>query len=93
MPHHRGAYGARIESQSTFIREVDGVNVQRRDGKKNTSYIVDANPLKSVRATYPGIEERHAKVPIPRGSGDTNVNSNDDTAGHCVHGTRCGQVL
>ena len=33
------------------------------------------------------------KVYIPRGSGSVHVDDNDDTAGHCVRGTRCGQVL
>ena len=33
------------------------------------------------------------KLPYPGSCGGAHVDDNDDTAGHCVRGTRCGQVL
>ena len=33
------------------------------------------------------------EVPVPGDCGDAHVDGNDDTAGHCVRDTRCGQVL
>ena len=36
---------------------------------------------------------RYIEVPVPGGCAGAHVDSNDDTAGHCVRGTRRGQVL
>ena len=36
---------------------------------------------------------RYVEVPVPGGIEGAYVDGNDDTAGHCVRGTCCGQVL
>ena len=47
----------------------------------------------SGRAVKSGGRRRCVEVPVPRGSEGAHVDGNDDAAGHCVRGTRCGQVL
>ena len=52
-----------------------------------------ANPLQSEWAANPGGRGIYVNVPVPGGSRGVHVDGNDNTAGHYVHGTRCGQVL
>ena len=47
----------------------------------------------SGRAANSGRGGRHVEVPEPGGCGGAHVDDNDDTPGHCVRGTCCGQVL
>ena len=93
MSHHKAPQSARVEARPTLIREVDGGDVRRKEGKQGTSVFWGANPLKSGRAAHSRGGEIYVKVPIPRGSEGAHVGGNDDTAGHCVRGTYCGQVL
>ena len=37
--------------------------------------------------------EIYVEVPVPGGCGGAHVDDNDNTRGHCVRSTRCGQVL
>ena len=45
------------------------------------------------RTAEPRGEGGNEEVPVPGGSGGAYVDGDDDTAGHCVRRTRCGQVL
>ena len=45
------------------------------------------------KADGPGGGRIDVKVFVPGSSGGAHVDGNDDTAGHCVRGTRWGQIL
>ena len=47
----------------------------------------------SGRAANSGGGKIYVEVPVPGGCGGAHMDGNDDTAGHCVRGARCGQVL
>ena len=63
--------------------------VKRFDVKKATKIPAASGVPTLSKADGPGDEE----VPVPGGSGGAYVDGDDDTAGHCVRRTRCGQVL
>ena len=70
--------------------------VKRFDVKKTTKIPAASgvpNALEGGRTTEPRGEGGNEEVPVPGGSGGAYVDGDDDTAGHCVHRTRCGQVL
>ena len=70
--------------------------VKRIDVKKATKIPAAsgcANALKGGRIAEPRGEDGNEEVPVPGGSGGAHVGGDDDTAGHCVRRTRCGQVL
>ena len=84
MPHHKEQQSARIEARSTLIREFDGGNVRRPEGKYDTKFFGGVNPLESGRAADPGIEGGDVKAPILGGIEGAHVDGNDDTIGHGV---------
>ena len=43
----------------------------------------------SKLATNSGGGGRYIEVPVPGDIGGAHIDGNDDTAGHCVRGTRC----
>ena len=70
--------------------------VKRFDVKKATKIPAASgvsNALKGGRMAEPRGEGRNEEVPVPGGGGGAYVDGDDDTAGHCVRRTRCGQVL
>ena len=58
-----------------------------------TSFFGSVNPLKNGRAAKSGREGGHVKVSTPRSNGGAHEDGNDYTAGYCVCGTRCDQIL
>ena len=69
--------------------------VKRFDVKKATKIpaALRMPTLSKADEPLPGGEGLNKEVPVPGGSGGAYVDGDDDTAGHCVRRTRCGQVL
>ena len=65
------------------------------DIKKTLRYRLRRRCQRSHRRTNRGTQRRrkNEEVPVPGGSGGACVDGDDDTAGHCVRRTCCGQVL
>ena len=66
--------------------------VAELEGKFEVKSIVETFSVEKASRT-PAYSRVPVKVPVPGDNGGAHVDNNDDTAGYCVRGTRCGQVL
>ena len=66
---------------------------RRQGGHKFFRDAGGADPFSKWVSRNSGGGEIYVEVPVPGGCGGARVDDNDDTAGHCVRGTRCGQDL